>query len=172
LGTDLRSIARKLDQVEFEKITKDLDSMITSVTQLVKSVQVEQLGTEAKQVMTELRGTIQDARRVLDNPHLAKTFKDSSAAMEDFRRAAGDLNQTAKNVRIGTDRFPDLVTRLSKTLRRADTLLAAQGEKVDDVLENLRTASEELRYLTKAVEQYPSQVLFGEPPPRSQAVKR
>jgi hypothetical protein len=32
--------------------------------------------------------------------------------------------------------------------------------------------SEEIRQLTHSVEQYPSQVLFGEPPPRTQAVKR
>jgi len=40
------------------------------------------------------------------------------------------------------------------------------------VLENLRSVSEELNYLTKTVEHYPSQVLFGEPPSHSGAVKR
>jgi len=172
LGTDLRSIARKLDQVEFEKISKDLDGMITSATQLVNALHAEHLGTEAKQVMAELRGTIQDARRILDSPYVAKAIKDSAAAMEDLRLTAGDLTHTAKNVRAATDQLPDLMVRMNKSLRRVDALLVGQGEKVEDVLENLRSVSEELRYLTKAVEQYPSQVLFGEPPPRSQAVKR
>lgn len=165
LGADLRSIARKLDQVEFEKVTKDLDTMILSVTRLVTDVQSEQLGAEAKQVMTELRAAVQDARRVLDSPHVAKT-------LDDFRRTADDLSHTAKTVRLATEQLPDLMARVNKSVRRVDALLIGQGEKVDDLFENLRSVSEELRYLTKTVEQYPSQVLFGEPPPRSPTVTR
>ncbi len=63
--------------------------------------------------------------------------------------------------------LPEITTRLNRSLRRIDTLLATKGEAVDDVLDNLRSVSEELRYLTKTVEKYPSQVLFGEPPPHS-----
>lgn len=172
LGADLRSITKKLEQLEFDKVTKDLDTMLTSVTHLVKEVQAEHLGGEAKQVLVDLRGTIQDARKLLDNQHLAKALKDSSVAMEDIRRTAADLTHTAKDVREGMMQLPDVMGRLTRTLRRVDTLLAAKGETVDELLENLRSVSEDLRYLTKAVEQYPSQVLFGDPPPRTQAVKR
>ena len=68
--------------------------------------------------------------------------------------------------------LPEITARLNTSLRRIDALLAEKGETIDDVLENLRSVSEELNYLTKAMERYPSQVLFGEPPTRSQAVKR
>lgn len=172
LGADVRSITRKLEQVEIDKIMKNLDTMLTSVTQLVKDVQAEHLVTDAKQLIVEMRGTIQDARRVVDNPHLSKTLKDSAVAMEDIRRTAADLSHTAKDVREGMTQLPVVMARLNKTVRRVDTLLAAKGETVDELLENLRSVSEDLRYLTQAVEKYPSQVLFGEPPPRTQAVKR
>lgn len=172
LGADLRSITRKLEQVEIDKITKNLDTMITSVTRLVNDVQGEQLGAEVKQVMGDLRGTVQDARRVLGNPDLNKALKDSSAAMADIRRTAADLRLTAKDMREAMTQLPEVMARLNKSLRRVDALLAAKGETVDDLLENLRSVSEDLRYLTQAVEKYPSQVLFGEPPTRAQAVKR
>jgi ABC-type transporter Mla subunit MlaD len=167
LGADLRSITRKLDQVEIDKITKDLDTMLSSVTQFVQEVQGEHLGTEVKQVMGELRGTIQEARRVIDSPHVGKALKDSAQAMEDIRRTAADISHTAKDVREAMTQLPEITTRLNRSLRRIDTLLATKGEAVDDVLDNLRSVSEELRYLTKTVEKYPSQVLFGEPPPHS-----
>ena len=172
LGTELRAIAKKFDQIDIAKLSKDLDGVLTSVAQLVKDVQGEHLGTEAKQVMIDLRGTIQDARKVLDNPNLGKALKDSSVAMQDIRRTAADLAVTAKDVRGAMMQLPDVMARLNKTLRRVDTLLAAKGETVDELLENLRSVSEDLRYLTQAVEKYPSQVLFGEPPPHTQAVKR
>jgi ABC-type transporter Mla subunit MlaD len=172
LGTELRAIARKLDQVDIEKISKDFDSVLTSAAQLVKELQADHLGAEVKEVMGELRATIQDARRVLDNPNLVKAFKDSAVAMEEIRRTTVDLSQTAKNVHMATDQLPDLMIRLNRSLRRVDLLLASKSETVDELLENLRSVSEEIRHLTHSVEQYPSQVLFGEPPPRTQAVKR
>jgi ABC-type transporter Mla subunit MlaD len=172
LGTELRAIARKLDQVDIEKISKDFDSVLTSAAQLVKELQADHLGAEVKEVMGELRATIQDARRVLDNPNLVKAFKDSAVAMEEIRRTTVDLSQTAKNVHMATDQLPDLMIRLNRSLRRVDLLLASKSETVDELLENLRSVSEEIRQLTHSVEQYPSQVLFGEPPPRTQAVKR
>jgi ABC-type transporter Mla subunit MlaD len=168
----LRSITRKLEQVDIEKIIKDLDTLLTSVTQLVKDVQAEHLETGASQLLADIRETIQDARRVLDNPHLAKTLKDSAVAMEDFRRTAADLTYTAKDVRAAMAQLPGLVARLNKSVNRVDTLLAENGERVDDLLENLQLVSEDLRNLTKTVEAYPSQVLFGEPPPRTPMGKR
>jgi ABC-type transporter Mla subunit MlaD len=172
LGADLRSITRKLEQVDIDKIAKNLDAMITSVTRLVNDVQGEQLGAEVKQVMGELRGSVQDARRVLGGPDLNRAVKDSSAAMADFRRTAEDLSHTAKDMRQAMRQLPEITTRLNASLRRIDALLASKGETIDDLLENLRSVSEELNYLTKAVERYPSQVLFGEPPEHSRAVKR
>jgi len=172
LGTELRAIARKLDLIDVEKLTKDLGDVLTSASQLVKDVRGEHLGAEAKQAIAEWRTTMQEARKVLDNPDLAKALKDSSVAMAEIRRTANDLSHTAKDVREGMAQLPDTMVRLNRSLRRIDQLLAAKSETVDEVLENLRSVSEELRYLTKAVETYPSQVLFGEPPPRSQAVTR
>jgi ABC-type transporter Mla subunit MlaD len=146
--------------------------MITSVTRLVNDVQKEQLGAEIKQVIGELRGSVQDARRVLGSPDLSKALKDSSAAMSDFRRTAADLSLTAKDVRRAMIQLPEITGRLNTSLRRVDALLASKGETVDDLLENLRSVTEELNYLTQTVQRYPSQVLFGEPPTHSRAVKR
>jgi phospholipid/cholesterol/gamma-HCH transport system substrate-binding protein/paraquat-inducible protein B len=172
LGADLRSITRKLEQVDIDKIAKNLDAMITSVTRLVNDVQSEQLGGEIKQVMGELRGSVQEARRVLGGPELTKALKDASAAMADIRRTASDLSYTTKDVRQAMTQLPEITARLNASMRRVDALLASKGETIDDLLENLRSVSEELNYLTTTIEHYPSQALFGEPPARSQAVKR
>lgn len=172
LGTVVKAIAEKLDQVEFEKISKDFNATLTSVTQLVKEMQDEHLGTEAKHVMADLQWAIQQARRVFDNPDLKKALQDSAMATGDIKRAAADLSQTAKNMRVAMEQLPDLMARTGRSLRRVDAIISAKGEDVEELLENLRTVSEELRHLTKTVEQYPSQVLLGDPPPRTQAVKR
>jgi len=135
-------------------------------------VQAQQLGKEAKQLLVDLRETIGDAQRVIDDPNLKKVLRNSGAAMEDFRRTAADLSQTAKEVRGAVLTLPDTMTRLNRSMRRIDMLLAEKGETVDYLLENLRSVSEDLHHLTKAVEQYPSQVLFGDPPSRAKGLQR
>jgi phospholipid/cholesterol/gamma-HCH transport system substrate-binding protein/paraquat-inducible protein B len=172
LGVDLRSITRKLEQLDIEKISTDFDVMLTSVTRLVNDVQGQQLGPELKQVMAELRGSVQDARRVLTDADLKHALKDSSAAMADIRRTAVDLSHTAKDMRQAMTLLPEITARLNTSVRRIDALLASKGETIDELLENLRSVTEELHYLTKTVEHYPSQVLFGEPPAHSRAVQR
>ena len=171
-GTDLRSITKKLEQVQIDIITKDLDTMLTSVTQLVKDIQVQNLGAESRQLIAETRGTIQDARGVLENPQLTQTFKNSAAAMQDFRRMASDLTYAAKDMRSAMAQLPGLVSHLNQSVHRVDTLLAENGERVDNLWENLQVLSEDLHNLTKTVEAYPSQVLFGDPPPRIRMEKR
>ena len=172
LGTDLRAITRKLEQVDLDRISNDLDTLLTSVTQLVKDVQTQNITTEAKALIADLRETNQDIRRVLNNPHLSRTLVDSAGAMKDFRRTAADLTVTAKDTRAAMAQLPSLVARLDSSVRRVDMMLATKSEMVDDVLENLQVVAEELRNLTRTVEAYPSQVLFGEPPPRTQSGKR
>jgi phospholipid/cholesterol/gamma-HCH transport system substrate-binding protein/paraquat-inducible protein B len=172
LGADLRSITRKLEQADIDKLAKNLDTMITSVTRLVNDVQGEQLGAEVKQVMGELRGSVREARRVLGDTDLKHALKDSSAVMADLRRTAADLSYTAKDMRQAMTHLPEITARLNTSLRRIDALLASKGETIDELLENLRSVTEELNYLTKTVEHYPSQVLFGEPPTHSRAVQR
>ena len=172
LGADLRSITKKLDQADIDKIAKNLDTMIVSVTRLVNDVQGQQLGVEVKQVMAEMRGAVQEARRMLGSPDLNRALKDSSVAMADIRRTAADLSHTAKDVRQAMTQLPEITARLNTSLRRVDALVASKGETIDELLENLRSVTEELNYLTKTVEHYPSQVLFGEPPTHSRAVQR
>ncbi|HET7909120.1 MAG TPA: MlaD family protein, partial [Nitrospira sp.] len=134
LGADLRSITRKLDQVDIDKMAKDLDTMITSVTRLVNEVQDQQLGAEAKQVMAELRESVQVARRVLAGPDLSTTLKEASAGMSDFRRTAADLSLTAKDVRQAMTQLPQITARLNTSLRRIDALVADKGETIDELL--------------------------------------
>ncbi|BCA54556.1 glycerophosphoryl diester phosphodiesterase [Nitrospira sp. KM1] len=172
LGADLRSITRQFEKIELDKIVSDLDVMITSVTQLVKHIESDQIITEAKHLIGELRGAVQETRHVLDNPHLRQALTDSAAAMQDFRKASADLSHTTKDVRQAMAQLPDVMVRLRKSMRGVDSFIMSKGESVDDLLDSLRSVSDELKYLTKSVEQYPSQVLFGEAPPKTHSVKR
>ena len=63
------------------------------------------------------------------------------------------------------------MARLDKSLRRVDVLLSNKSQDVEEIVENLRVVSENLRELTKNAKRYPSYVLFGEPPAHVNSTK-
>jgi phospholipid/cholesterol/gamma-HCH transport system substrate-binding protein/paraquat-inducible protein B len=51
-------------------------------------------------------------------------------------------------------------------------LIAAQRQEIQATLENLRAVSQDMREVADNATRYPAQILFGEPPPRSEMVER
>ncbi len=70
-----------------------------------------------------------------------------------------------------SDRAPDLpdsIAPLGKTLHRLNGLLTAEQQNIEETLDNFRQVSENLRDLTDNARSYPSQVIFGAPPPATE----
>jgi phospholipid/cholesterol/gamma-HCH transport system substrate-binding protein/paraquat-inducible protein B len=51
-------------------------------------------------------------------------------------------------------------------------LLANQQRDIEKTMDNLRAVSENMKESTENSKKYPSQVLFGAPPPPSKAMQR
>jgi hypothetical protein len=64
-----------------------------------------------------------------------------------------------------------LVANLNRTMLRIDKLAASKSPQVDQALENLKAVSENLKDLTASLKQHPSQLIFSQPPPESEALK-
>lgn len=80
-----------------------------------------------------------------------------------------DLSQVSKQIK---EELPNTLARLEKSLRRVDILLSNKNQDVEEIIENLRVVSENLREVTANAKRYPSQVLLGDPPPRTGSGKR
>jgi ABC-type transporter Mla subunit MlaD len=172
LSTALTKIAKDLEQAGVHKITADLDALLVAATKLVKDTDVERLTERAGEILGQLQGTIQEAHRLLQGPEMKTILSDASATTAGARRIATDLLQASKQIKVFSDELPGTIGRLEKSLRRIDTLLSNKNQDVDEILDNLRVVSENLREVTTNAKRYPSQVLLGEPPPRTGSGKR
>ncbi len=166
VGAALGNIARDLEKANVHEITKDIDTLVQVLTKLVNEAEVKQVSQEAHAALGELQATFQQTRKLLDNPQIAEAISDAAVAAGGARAAVADLAATTKQVRQASQGLPEIVARLDKTVRRVDKLVASRSADLEEVLENLRMVSQDLRDLTANAKRYPAQMLLGDPPPR------
>ncbi|MBI4568330.1 MAG: MCE family protein [Planctomycetes bacterium] len=87
------------------------------------------------------------------------------------RAVREDLGPLTRDVASAAAELPETVAQMRRTLRRLDQLTAAERDTVEETTENLRAVSADLRGLADAAKRHPSQVLFGEAPPKPDLAK-
>lgn len=127
---------------------------------------MDQLTRQTGQTLTEFQDTVKQARQLLDSPELRRILSDAANAAGGAKRLVADLDQTTKRVNQASETLPASVARLEQSLKRMDRLIASNSQDLEQTITNLRQISDDVRDLTGEARRYPSQVLFGEPPPR------
>jgi len=79
------------------------------------------------------------------------------------------LLTTADNVftdaSIAMENIGPTVIRLRKLVQRLDNLAASQQKDIEDLIHHLKVITQHLAELSEDAKDYPSQVIFGQPPP-------
>jgi phospholipid/cholesterol/gamma-HCH transport system substrate-binding protein/paraquat-inducible protein B len=172
LGTALSKIAKDLEKTQVHKVAQDLDTLILAVTRFVQDTDMEKFGAHAGQALADLHGTAQEVRRLVESPEVKAILSDAAAVAKGAKQVVGELSQTVRDIKTVSQKLPDGIAQLQKSLRRVDSLLTSKGQDLEDIIENARVVSENLRELTNNAKRYPAQVLLGEPPPRIGPAKR
>ena len=141
-----------LDKIDFVKLAEDVERLITTLDKKVGELPFNRLGTNAVQLLSEVRASNQSLMRLLDGPEIPALLKDASGAVASLRRTAESPALT------------NSVAQLNRTLRRLDQLVAGKDDDLQLTLENLRILTDNLRDLTENAKRFPSQLFFGEPP--------
>jgi len=172
----IETVLRALEEVNFKKLARDINSLVLTATHKLDKLPVEKIGTEASTLLSELRET---------NRKLAELVggEETKAAIAEIRAAGARLRQVLANPALETlpddvvsaanrvraladsERLHRAIANLDSTLARLDQALAGSEHDIAATLVNLRQTSENLRELTEAARRYPAGTLFGAPPP-------
>jgi ABC-type transporter Mla subunit MlaD len=172
LGSALTKIAKDLEQAEVHKVAAHLDALLLSLTKLTSETDMSQLSLQAGQALSELRGTLQQARSILANPAIQSFMSDAAATAGEARHLVADLSYASTQIRRMSEELPGTLTRLDTTVRRVDHLVVSKSQDIDQILANLRVVSADLRELMTNAKRYPSQIFLGEPPPHANSARR
>jgi len=85
-----------------------------------------------------------------------------------LRVIAQGMRETIGELRQAVAGLPDTVATAGRATRRADAILATGQHDLETLMANLTAISQNLRELTDSAKRYPSQLLFGQPPRRSE----
>jgi len=173
-STNVRMMARvetvlgHVEKMRVDVISEKVIALLDSLEKMAKTLQpaVE----DVRKFTDEATLLVRDTRKVVTED----VGKELKGVLANIRVALeSDVAPALKGLQTLSDRLPGTfdkvdgtLDRIATTLKRVDRTLAEDNGSMDEALDNLRVASQDLRELMGQVKRYPSSALFGEAPPK------
>jgi ABC-type transporter Mla subunit MlaD len=186
----VESILQNFEQLDIPRLVNSVDKSLTAITRMAEGANVEKIGVQANTLLAEVRETNRQLKVLVASPELKSTIVDAAAAasglrqimeraekpldkmLADLPRIAESLEQLGKRLDAVSADLPDTSAQLRQTVQRLNRLISSQQQDIEKTVDNLRSVSENLKELTEDSKKYPSQLLFGGPPPPSKVMQR
>jgi len=190
LSESVEKILRSFENVDVGRLVAGLEKSLLTITKVAEGANFENLGAQANAFLTEVRDTNRQLKELIGGSEVKSAFKDGAAAaktareiidsaekplkqlLADLPRAAESIERMVKRLDSVTADLPETSTQLRQTLQRINRLIATQQQGIAATVENLQAISNGIKELTESSRKYPSQVLFGAPPPPSKVMSR
>lgn len=153
-------ILKNLDNLDIKRLSEGLEQAIGALNRAMEEAHVAQISNQSVALLKELRATNSRFNKLLaagDTP-LQQFF----ATLPELSRS---LTRSARHLEKLATELPKDLAPLSRSLRQMSALLTAEQQTIETTLENVRQTSENLLDLSENARAYPSQVIFGNPPP-------
>lgn len=190
LSDSVEKILRSVENVDVGRLVDGLEKSLLTITKVAEGANFDKLGGQANAFLTEVRDTNRQLKDLIGSSEVRSAFKDGAAAaktareiidsaekplkqlLADLPQASDSVNKLIKRVDSMSADLPETSAQLRQSLRRLNRLLASQQQEIHTTIENIRTISDNVKDLTEESKRYPSQAVFGAPPPPSGAVSR
>lgn len=153
-------ILKNLDSLDIAALSGGIEQAITTLNRAMEEARVAQISDQSLALLNELRVT---------NQRLETLLVDGRAPLQQFFATLPDLSRSltrsARQLETLTARLPDDLAPLGQSLRQVSALLTSEQQTIETTLENFRQTSENLLDMSENARSYPSQMLFGAPPP-------
>jgi phospholipid/cholesterol/gamma-HCH transport system substrate-binding protein len=144
-----------------ESVVASLNNVIGSVEKAVGAGNLEEAIAEVRNTLVKVQSFVSDAQKDLHAMNLAKSgtnIENATARLDQMMRS-GEIEAVLAEVK-------DAAMKMNQLVEGLDKRSLAITNNIKATSENLKRASESLEMLTERVYASPSDLLFGEPPPR------
>ena len=190
LSEAVERILRNFSDIDIAQLSQTIDKSLVAMTKLAENANLDKIGAQANALLNELRETNRQINALVSNPELKTAIADASASagrarqiieraekpvnqmLTDLPQATESLSRLVKRLDSAATDLPETSSQLRQTIQRMNRLLANQQRDIEKTMDNLRAVSENMKEITDNSKKYPSQVLFGAPPPPSKAMQR
>ena len=190
LSEAVERILRNFSDIDISQLSQSLDKSLVAMSKLAESANLDKIGGQASGLLQELRATNRQITLLVSNPDLKNAISDVSAGagrarqiieraekpvnqfLADMPQATDSLNRLVKRLDAVASDLPQTSAELRQTIQRMNRLIASQQRDIEQTMGNLRAISENMKEITESSKKYPSQVLFGGPPPPAKSMQR
>lgn len=181
-------ILRNIEQVDIQRLIGTMENSLETIDKLVTGANLDKISTQAVALLAEIRDTNRQLKSFVSGSDLKDAVKDAAVAAgtarQIFERAdkplsqlIADLPKTTESINRVVQRLdavaaslPETNTEFRQTLQRLNRLIVSQQRDIEKTVENLRSTSENMKEIIDNSKKYPSQILFGAPPPPSKVM--
>ncbi len=156
----VEQVLSSMSKVDIAKMLNQVGQLLTVVDQEVTSGDAHQAVANANVLLANLNTQLQQA----DLPGTMASVKNLAGGPQTIQILA-QLNQTTAQLSKVTAALPALVAQSQATINQADETTADLQAQLGPILQDLKTATANLRELTDTLKRNPSDVILGAPPP-------
>jgi phospholipid/cholesterol/gamma-HCH transport system substrate-binding protein len=144
-----------------ESVVASLDNLVGNVEKVLGTGKLEDAVGEVKNTLLKVQSFVSDAQKDLQAMNLGKsgTNIENATARLDKIMNSGEIEAVLAEVK-------DAARKMNQLVEGLDKRSLAITNNIKGTSENLKRASESLEMLVDRVYASPSDLLFGEPPPR------
>jgi phospholipid/cholesterol/gamma-HCH transport system substrate-binding protein len=183
-------LLKNFEGLDLKNIAENFNTSLRELSRAFSRANLGKVGEQAETLLSELRETNRRVANLLKDPKIDTLLPDAAATMaaarrivEDTEKPMSQLLDAFKKVSAGVEKLStqldsitsdttESVVHLKRILRQLDSLISDQQPDIEAAVENIRRISENLMEITENAKKYPSQVLFGEPPPHPKTGER
>jgi len=190
LSESVERILRNVEELDIPQLTGSVEKSLAAMTKLAEGANLEQIGRQANALLSEIRDTNRQLGVLVHAPELKSALADTAAAagtarklmenaekpvgqlLTDLPRVSESISHMALRLEAVTADLPQTSSQFQQTLQQLNRLIVTQQDQIQSTLESLRSVTEDIQEFANESRKYPSQILFGAPPPRSEVFGR
>lgn len=133
---------------------------IEKLTEAIQGINFKEISDDIEELVTTLNSTVKDAK-------VAQVSQDIQNLLVSLNKTSTRLDKIlgSKDVKMAISNISETTGELKKTVVRTNRLIENRQNNLKVTLDNIERISEDLREFMTIVKNYPSWVLFGNPPP-------
>ncbi|MBX3731103.1 MAG: MCE family protein [Verrucomicrobiae bacterium] len=149
----------KFREVDVAVVFTNINQALVSLRQSLEGADTPAISGQFTNLLAELRVTNERLGGLLAEPAWKELPGDAAQTLAGARDAIASLREQLERADLA-----GVATQATQTLRQVQNLAAGRDGELDEILRNLAALMENLRAVSELARQYPSFLIFGQPP--------
>ncbi|MHC4167863.1 MAG: MlaD family protein [Planctomycetota bacterium] len=166
LKNSVDNILLRLERIDTEHIGELIEQLLAAVVQAVDDANIPQISSGVETLVASAKDAVEDANVSALSEEMINLLAGARQTNQDLKKLLASEKTDPQMANVAK-----MIAQLNKTLHRIDKLIVNQTPQIEQAMENLRQVSANLRELTENLKKHPSELIFSQPPPKSEAPK-